>query len=292
MKILLIVVFILVILYLLAIMPRMIGRPSSDKLLVQNLYAHRGLHDNNSTTPENSMAAFKKAVDAGYGIELDVQLTKDGIPVIFHDFTLARVARYNEECIPDNAVRNEDGSMGVAGKVIDYTYEELQQFHLLDSNEKIPGFEDFLKMVDGKVPLIVELKIELFDTSVCPTVDRLLRNYNGVYCIESFNPLGLWWYRKKHKDVFRGQLSEEFFREPDILWHTPFYYMLAFLIFNFLTKPDFVAYNHKYARNLSRTICHVLYKNTAAAWTIKSQEELDKNRKLFDIFIFEGFIPS
>lgn len=291
-KILLIIVIILVVLYLLAIMPRMIGRPSADKLLVQNLYAHRGLHDNRTTAPENSMAAFKKAVDAGYGIELDVQLTRDGVPVVFHDFTLARVARYEEGQAPGNAVLNEDGSYGVAGKVIDYTYEELQQFHLLDSEEKIPKFEDFLKLVDGKVPLIIELKIELFDARVCQVVDRMLRDYRGAYCIESFNPLGLWWFRRNHKEVFRGQLSEEFFREPEKLWHTPVYYLLAFLIFNFLTKPDFVAYNHVYAGNLSRMICHGLYKNTAAAWTIRSQDELEKNRGRFDIFIFEGFIPS
>ena len=291
-KILLIIVIILVVLYLLAIMPRMIGRPSADKLLVQNLYAHRGLHDNRTTAPENSMAAFKMAVDAGYGIELDVQLTRDGVPVVFHDFTLARVARYEEGQAPENAVLNEDGSYGVAGKVIDYTYEELQQFHLLDSEEKIPKFEDFLKLVDGKVPLIIELKIELFDARVCQVVDRMLRDYRGTYCIESFNPLGLWWFRRNHKEVFRGQLSEEFFREPEKLWHTPVYYLLAFLIFNFLTKPDFVAYNHVYAGNLSRMICHGLYKNTAAAWTIRSQDELEKNRGRFDIFIFEGFIPS
>jgi glycerophosphoryl diester phosphodiesterase len=291
-KVVLIVILILVILYLLAIMPRMIGRPSAEKLLAQNLYAHRGLHDNNSEAPENSMAAFKKAVDAGYGIELDVQLTKDGVPVIFHDFTLARVARYEEGQIPENAVKNDDGSYGVAGKVIDYTYEELQQFHLLGSKERIPKFEDFLKLVDGKVPLIIELKIELFDLAVCPTVDKLLRSYDGVYCIESFNPLGLYWFKKNHKDIFRGQLSEEFFRDPDKLWQTPLYYALAFLIFNFLTRPDFVAYNHIYHNNISRKLCHGLYKNTAAAWTIRSQEELDRNRKFFDIFIFEGFIPS
>ncbi len=290
-KVILFIVIILVILYFLAIMPRMIGKPASDELLKQNLYAHRGLHDNSTDAPENSMAAFKKAVDAGYGIELDVQLTKDGVPVVFHDFTLARVARYADGQVPENAVHNPDGSIGVAGKVIDYTYDELLQFHLLDSEEKIPRFEDFLKLVDGRVPLIVELKIERFDLSVCPTVDKLLREYRGVYCIESFNPFGVYWYKKNHNDVFRGQLSEEFFHEGDRLLHTPVYVALAFLIFNFLTRPDFVSYNHHHADNISRMICHGLYKNTAAAWTIKSQDELDKCRKSFDIYIFEGFIP-
>ncbi|WP_026669237.1 glycerophosphodiester phosphodiesterase family protein [Butyrivibrio sp. AE3006] len=291
-KILLIIIVVLIILYFLAIMPGMSKKPISHELLKQNLYAHRGLHDNKSEAPENSMAAFKKAVDGGYGIELDVQLTKDGVPVVFHDFTLARVARYEEGQIPSDAVRNEDGSLGVAGKVIDYTYEELQQFHLMDSDEKIPRFEDFLKLVDGRVPLIVELKIERFDLSVCQKAYDLLEKYNGVYCIESFNPLGVYWLKKNHSEILRGQLSEEFFHEIDQVMHTPLYFMLAFLIFNFLTRPDFVAYNHKHAGNLSRTLCHSLYKNTAAAWTIKSQDELDRNREKFDIFIFEGFIPA
>ena len=290
-KVVMIIIICLVILYFLAIMPRMTGKAASESITSHVLYAHRGLHDNNSDAPENSMAAFRKAVDAGYGIELDVQLTKDGVPVVFHDFTLARVARYDGD-IPSDAVKNDDGSIGVAGKVIDYTYEELQNFHLLNSEEKIPRFEDFLNMVDGRVPLIVELKIEMFDLSVCPKADALLRNYKGVYCIESFNPLGVRWYRKNHGDVMRGQLSEEFFHEMDKVMHTPMYYALAFLLFNFWTKPDFVAYNHHHAFNISRKLCHGLYHNVAAAWTIRSQEELDNNIDNFDVFIFEGFIPA
>ena len=283
MKVIIIILIILLcaaVLYFLAIAPRLIHAPSAGVFLKQNLYAHRGLHDNRSDAPENSMAAFKKAVDCGYGIELDVQLTKDGIPVVFHDFTLERVARYEKE------------EKGVSGKVIDYTFDELSKFHLLDSDERIPKFEDFLKLVDGKVPLIIELKIEGFDVSVCDAVNRLLSGYKGVYCIESFNPLGLLWYKKNRKDVFRGQLSEEFFKAPERELHTPLHFLLSFLTFNFLTRPDFIAYNHLHAGNLSRTLCHSLFKKTAAAWTIRSQAELDKNKKRFDIFIFEGFIPK
>ena len=93
--------------YLWAILPRMTARPDRSPLLAQRCYAHRGLHDNATDAPENSMAAFRKAVEAGYGIELDVQLSKDRIPVVFHDETLRRVC-------------------GVEGKVRDYTFEELQ----------------------------------------------------------------------------------------------------------------------------------------------------------------------
>jgi len=280
MIIILIILIAVALLYLLSIAPRLINAPSAENFLKQNLYAHRGLHDNRTIAPENSMAAFKKAVDAGYGIELDVQLTKDGIPVVFHDFSLERVARY------------EEGNEKVCGKVIDYTFDELSKFHLLDSDERIPKFEDFLKLVDGKVPLIIELKIEGFDISVCETVDKLLCDYKGVYCIESFNPLGLLWYKKNRKDVFRGQLSQEFFRAPEKEFHTPLHFMLSFLNFNFLTRPDFIAYNHMHSNNLSRMLCHGLFKKTAAAWTIRSQAELNRNKKHFDIFIFEGFIPE
>ena len=169
--IILIVIVVLAILYFLMIMPRMIHKPDTAPFK-EWLYAHRGLHDNATEAPENSMAAFRKAADAGFGIELDIQLTKDKIPVVFHDFTLKRVC-------------------GGEGKISDYTYEELQQFHLCDSVEKIPKFEDVLKMVDGKVPLIVEFKIERTDLSLCPLADKMLRAYKGMYCMESFNPLGV-----------------------------------------------------------------------------------------------------
>lgn len=281
----------LAVLYLLMTMPRMIGRPDRGPH-INVLYAHRGLHDNTGDAPENSMAAFRKAVEAGYGIECDVQLTKDGIPVIFHDFTLKRIARYPEGQIPEDAPVNDDGSFGVAGKVIDYTYEELLQFHLLNSDEKIPRFEDFLKLVDGRVPLIVELKIELKDLSVCPAADKLLRNYKGVYCIESFNPLGVMWYRRNRPDVMRGQLSDEFHKDKPDEFKGILYFVLTYLFFNFLTKPDFIAFNRKYPKSFSLWVNRHLYRCLTAAWTVKSQKQLIDAEKDFDIYIFDSFIPE
>ena len=273
-----VVLGILAVLYLLMIMPRMIGRPDIGPH-INVLYAHRGLHDNAGNAPENSMAAFKKAVDAGYGIECDVQLTKDGIPVIFHDFTLKRVAR------------NADG-VSPEGKVIDYTYDELQGFHLLNSEEKIPKFEDFLKLVDGRVPLIVELKIEREDLSVCPAADRLLSDYKGVYCIESFNPLGVIWYRRNRPAVMRGQLSDEFHKEDPQEFKGILYFILTNLFFNFLSKPDFIAFNRKYPKSFSMWVNRHLYKCLTAAWTIKSQQQMDDAKRDFDIYIFDSFIPK
>lgn len=260
----------IVALYLLMIMPAMFHRPDMEPFK-KWLYAHRGLHDNSSDAPENSLRAFEKAVNAGYGMELDIQLSKDKIPVVFHDFTLERIC-------------------GKKGKVCDYTYEELRRFKLCDSDECIPAFSDVLKLVDGRAPLIVELKIERIDLSLCPIADKLLRQYNGKYCIESFNPLGVLWYKRHHKEIARGQLSDGFLKEKK--YKGPLYFLLQNLCFNFLSKPDFVAYNHKYMEILSRRICHKLYRNTAVAWTIKSERELSEAKKQFDIFIFDSFTPS
>lgn len=264
------IILLLCLLYLLMIMPRVWKKPEKSPHMGV-FYAHRGLHDNQSEAPENSMAAFRKAVEAGYGIELDVQLTNDGIPVIFHDFTLERIC-------------------GVKGRVDDYTYEELQQFKLLQSEEKIPKLEDFLAMVGGRVPLIVELKVEWMDVSLCPAVQKLLTDYNGVYCVESFNPLALIWYKKHCRKVMRGQLSTDFRRDGE--YKNIFYFLLTHLLTNFATSPDFIAYNCRFKKEPGRRICRKLYGNLAVAWTVKNQKQLDSLEKDFDLFIFDSFIPK
>ncbi len=262
-------VVVVALLYLCMMMPAMRKRPDKTPFL-GFLYAHRGLHDNDSDAPENSLAAFRKAVEAGFGMELDIQLSKDRIPVVFHDFTLKRVC-------------------GVEGKIRDYTLEELKTFRLYQSNEQIPTFAEVLKLVDGKVPLIVEFKGENTDVSLCPIADKLLQEYSGLYCVESFNPLMVAWYRRHHKDIFRGQLSEKFFSngKKNIL-----HFVLQNMMLNFLSKPDFISYKCTDYDALSRRLCCGLFKATAVTWTIKSAEELKEMRKHFEIFIFEGFMPK
>ena len=260
----------LAVLYLLMIMPRMTHKADNAPFR-KVLYAHRGLHDNEAPAPENSMAAFKKAVEGGYGIELDVQLTLDRVPVVFHDGTLGRIC-------------------GVKGKVCDHTFEQLQAFRLCDSEERIPRFADVLKLVNGRVPLIVEYKGETTDTSVCTVTDPLLREYKGTYCIESFNPLIVAWYRRNRGDVLRGQLAEKLYSEgtkKNVL-----NFVLEHLLLNFYARPDFIAYNHKHHDNLSRRIATGLYKNISVAYTIKSQEEYESAAGHFEWFIFDSFVPQ
>lgn len=268
-KIILIVLAVLILGYLWLIKPRMSRKRDWEKF-GGRLIAHRGLHDNNGPAPENSMAAFRKAVASGYGIELDVQLTRDRIPVVFHDFTLERMT-------------------GQPGKVCDYTYEELSAFTLARSEEKIPLFEEFLQMVAGRVPLIIEYKIEAMDVGVCPIADRMLREYEGPYCIESFNPMGLSWYRRFHNDVLRGQLADTFIRNKE--FKGPLYFGLQNLLLNFIGRPDFIAYNHEHRNVLSRWICCKVFGAKSVAWTVKSQKDLDDIEKDFQIFIFDSFVP-
>lgn len=268
-KIILVCVAVLAVLYMLAIMPRIFNRPDTT-LFKKRYFAHRGLHDNASDAPENSMAAFRKAVEAGLGMELDVQVTKDGVPVVFHDFKLERIC-------------------GAPGKIADSTYEELQAYTLCDSKERIPRFSELLEMVDGQVPLIVEIKAETANVSCCGIIDSLLRAYRGPYCIESFNPMVLWWFRRNHGDVVRGQLSSNFRREGEY-WNI-LYFAMTHLLFNFLTKPDFIAYNHKFSEEPGRRICRRLYRHPAAAWTSRSQQDLEALKGEYDVFIFDSFLP-
>lgn len=241
-------------LYLMSVTPRVVNRPDAG-IFRKKYFAHRGLHDNAGEAPENSMAAFRRAVEAGYGIELDVQMTKDGIPVIFHDGTLERMC-------------------GVKARIEDYTYEQLQQFKLADSEQSIPKLEDMLALVDGRVPLIVEIKSETKEVTFCAVIDRMLRAYQGEYCIESFNPLVLLWYRRYHNSVVRGQLASNF--RIDGGHKSPLYFFMTHLLLNIFTAPDFIAYNHQFEEEPGRRICKWLYRHPAVAWTIRSEAELKK----------------
>jgi glycerophosphoryl diester phosphodiesterase len=260
----------LIVVYFWLLMPRMRGRPDYAAFLGRH-YAHRGLHDNDSPAPENSMAAFRKAVEAGYGIEFDVQLTKDRIPVVFHDETLDRVC-------------------GISGKVRDFAFDELQEFHLCKSEEKIPKLSDFLDMVAGQVPLIIEIKIHEDVDVVCAAADEVIRKYQGVYCVESFHPMVVRWYRKHRPEVLRGQLSSDF-SKPEKR-ETFGQALVHYLLTNVTCRPDFIAYHHEHRKNLSRLICKALFRPINVTWVVRSQEELDACRDDFEMFIFENFIPK
>lgn len=260
------VICILGLVYIFLVAPRMFHKPDRKPFYCRH-YAHRGLFDNETEAPENSLRAFAKAVEADYGIELDVQLSKDDVLVVFHDATLERMC-------------------GVKGNVWDFTYDELQELTLAKSGERIPKFEEVLNLVDGKVPLIVEYKLDRVQTKVCELGNKLLKEYKGAYCIESFHPLAVKWYRKNRPDVLRGQLSMNFKEEYKA--HKE-YIFLTYLLTNVATRPDFIAYQHSDASNISRKICRVLGA-LSVTWTIKNQKQYEAVKDEFDLFIFDSCI--
>ncbi len=259
-------IVLLVALYVFLIFPRRFRRPDLTPLRGVH-YAHRGLFDNASGIPENSLFAFRRAIAEGYGIELDVQLSKDGQAVVFHDASLLRMC-------------------GIDGLVGEYTLEELRTMSLLGTSETIPTFSEVLATVDGKVPLIIEYKLDVPDTTVCELGNALLSQYRGPYCIESFHPKALIWYRKNRPDVIRGQLSEAYRKNPKHKRSLPMFAM-QYLLSNVLTRPDFIAYRHRDTSNLSRRLCRC-FGALSVAWTIQSQSDYERVRGDYDLFIFDS----
>lgn len=257
------------VLYLAAIYPGKRSR-TSKKAIPNVFYAHRGLWDDEK--PENSMPAFLNATEHGFGIEIDLHLTKDEYVVAFHDDDTKRMC-------------------GVDKDICDLTLSEIQQLRLLDTNENIPLLSEVLTLVDGKVPLIIELKCATVAMArpLCERVAAILDNYDGIYCIESFNPLVLLWCKKNRPSIIRGQLADAFLRKCETC--TPMYFVLQHMLFNILTKPDFIAYNAQNSNALAFRIIK-LFRPTTIAWTIRTQDELNECKRVFDRFIFECFMPD
>ena len=234
------------------------------------VYAHRGLHGDGA--PENSLEAFQRAKDAGYGVELDVQLLKDGSLAVFHDADLQRMT-------------------GKCGKITDLTLETLNDYRLDNTDCTIPTFRQVLDLFDGKVPMIVEIKSCGDYPQLCEKTCRMLEGYKGPYCLESFDPRCVRWLRKNRPDLIRGQLTENYLINPrsKLPWILKF--VLKHQLLNFLTLPDFVAYRYTDRKTVSNFICRKIWGVQGVTWTVQSKEDLDTAVQEGWIPIFERFRP-
>ncbi|MBQ6679132.1 MAG: glycerophosphodiester phosphodiesterase [Lachnospiraceae bacterium] len=242
--------------------------PAMKKPFFRRNIAHRGLHTPDRSIPENSLAAFRRAAEKGYAIELDVQLTKDGQVVVFHDDTVDRVCH------------------GSVGRVDSYNYLDLRELRIEETDEYIPLFFEVLETVGGRVPLLVELKTTKNRKELCEKTQALLDRYNGEYCIESFDPMIVKWYRKNAPEVMRGQLAapaDGYIKsgKPPILS-----FILSHCLFNFLTRPHFIAYEigrRPLTVRLAAACGALLF-----GWTARDREGEKDN----DGMIFEHYEPE
>lgn len=225
--------------------------------------AHRGLHGIDA--PENSLAAFGKAIEAGFPIEIDVRPIDGGTVVVFHDDKLTRMTDLD-------------------GYVCNMTKSDLEKVRLRNSDERIPTFKEVLEFVDGRTPLLIEIKNDSTVGQLERDTLELLSSYKGEYAVQSFNPYSMEFFKKNAPQIPRGQLSC-FFDKKDLGFFKRF--VLKRLKMNKVSSPDFISYNHANLPNKYVTKT----KLPTLAWTVRSNAEMEKCLPYCDNIIFENFIP-
>lgn len=242
-----------------------------DLLWLKNTkLAHRGLHTKDLSIPENSMLAFKNALSHGYGIELDLNMLKDESIIVFHDHLLKRMT-------------------GLDKDVSSVTYDDIKSLKLNNTNEHIPTFNELLEFVDGRVPLLIEIKpfgeIEKF----CELVYHRLKTYQGQYAIFSFHPKVVKWFRQHAPEVIRGQIATKYHKNEPV---NPFVgALLGRLFFNIYTKPDFISYNVKYMPNKHLDKAKKQGK-TIISYVARDQKTFNFVKNHYDNIVFEYFKPE
>ena len=226
--------------------------------------AHRGLYSD--TIPENSMAAFKAAIEAGCPIEVDVQLTKDKVAVVFHDDVMTRLT-------------------GLKKRVTRVKFDRLNKLSIGNSGMKIPTFREFLDFVDGQVPILIEVKKQRGSKGIEKVVMDMMKGYKGKYAIQSFHPFAIRNIKKMNPDIYCGLLSSK-------LSDMRMFFLNKAAVKNarlfFIAKPDFVSFeinsfpNDRVARFRDELQLPII------GWTIKTIEDIERACKYCDGIIFEN----
>ncbi len=229
-------------------------------------FAHRGLHKIDKSVPENSLPAFEAAARIGYGVELDVHLTADGELVVFHDDDLNRVC-------------------GVDASVGETAWPELRDMRLCGTNERIPLLSEALAVIRNRCPLIVELKRGRHDRELCRKTCAMLREYGGRYCIESFDPFIVGWFRLHAPEVLRGQLASnpiEMAKGTGKLNA----FLIGNVLLNFISRPQFIAYGLERRKPLTVKLAEMMGA-MKVAWTSREWKTEETN----DAVIFQFYRP-
>jgi len=236
----------------------------------EGFIAHRGLHTRDGVVPENTLLAFSKAIEKGFGIELDINVLKDGTVVCFHDKDLNRLCGINQE------LRN-------------LNYDDVKNIKILKSNETIHSMKEVLEFVNGSVPLLIELKPFGDHELLCRKFMEVMEGYQGLWAMHSFHPKTVFWFRMNHPEVIRGQITE-YFRDDEKMKKITKYLMKT-MFFNPFTKPDFINYGVKDMPN--KYLDHLMKKGmTIIGYASHSQKEFDMVKNHYHNSVFEYFIPQ
>lgn len=234
-----------------------------DSWIAKTPIAHRGLHDKN--TPELSLESFKKAIDAGYAIEIDVRSLADGTIVCFHDETLGRMTGHD-------------------GFIANCNFADIADLKLLKTNEHIPTLKEALKFIDGKAPVLIDIK-NMCKIDFEKNIWKELKNYKGEYAVQSFNPKSLEWFKLNAPQVKRGQIASFLKTENIPYWER---YALKRMMYNKkVSEPNFINYAlsdmpNRFVKKYKKQGLPIL------TFCVKTEEDLAKARKVADNFVFEN----
>lgn len=231
--------------------------------------AHRGLYSKDQSIPENSLAAFLKAKDLGFGSELDVSLSKDGHLMVFHDDDLHRMC-------------------GIELKLSDLTLQELQSYGLKNTQAHIPTLVEVLSLINGEVPLMIEVKPTQLKRETVIKLKECLKDYTGHVALVSFDPYLVLEFKKQLPEKIRGLIMEPSLDKKHLKLYERV--ILHFALSNAYTQADFISvlYSHpSFAIKLNRFL-----KAFIATWTINSPILEKTLQNQFQCIIFEDYIPD
>lgn len=239
--------------------------------------AHRGYHDADKGIIENSPSAVSGAKDRTFGIEVDVQETADGEALVFHDYTLERLA---------------EGT----GKVIDWHSKDLTRIQMKTGTDKLWLLQDLFDLVDGKVPLVIEIKSLMrrdaqgdFARHVTDQVAR----YQGPACLKTFDPDLLGHIKDHNSAVLRGIVADGAQPGPDYArFGRTDRFILRHILHAPRTRPHFISYGVKDLPKAGPSLLRSVFNRPLMAWTVRTREQRAIAARHADQIVFEGFDPD
>ncbi|MBV8837709.1 MAG: glycerophosphodiester phosphodiesterase [Alphaproteobacteria bacterium] len=235
--------------------------------------AHRGLHDGVGLI-KNTASAFTAAIEAGFAIETDLQITSDGEAVVHHDFALGRLTLGSRQL----------AAMTAAG---------LREVPFKNTADRIMTLAAFLALVAGRTPLFIELKSRHDgDLRLVHRAADVLAGYPGPAALMSFDPILIAALRERAPNLTRGIVAERHYDDSE--WRTLSASQkrsLAFLLHGFRTRPHFVAYHVTDLPSLGPWVARNVFGRPLLSWTVRSDADRARAKRYADQMIFEGFRP-